>query len=168
MPERKYSKNVDYEKKLARVMERLAADRFSYDWTRNDCHIEFFYKGQCFRFQNSLEKAKAEGNKVCFVGDLFAQLVLSLESLAHIICDFHVYDLTTWAAGMKALPAPKNIPHCFVLLGFKDIPSVEQVKQRFHALSRAVHPDKGGDADTFMQYKQARDDCLKYFLSKEE
>lgn len=79
---KKYSKNVDYEKKLSTVMERLGVGEFNYDWTRQDCFIEFTYKGQFYRFEHSFAKAEEENLNVVNVKELFARLVLDIENLA--------------------------------------------------------------------------------------
>lgn len=78
MPSRKIYSG-DYEAKLARVMERLGAESYNYDWTRAACFIEFIYHGQLYRFEHSVEKAKTHGQNIVHVSDLFAQLVMTLE-----------------------------------------------------------------------------------------
>lgn len=80
MPSRKIYSG-DYEAKLARVMERLGAESYNYDWTRAACFIEFIYHGQLYRFEHSVEKAKTHGQNIVHVSDLFAQLVMTLEDV---------------------------------------------------------------------------------------
>lgn len=36
----KYSKSVDYERKLTTVMDRLGAKQYNYDWSRKECCVE--------------------------------------------------------------------------------------------------------------------------------
>lgn len=44
---------------------------------------------------------------------------------------------------MKTLPPKKQIPQCFVTLGFDNIPSMDELKNRFHMLAKESHPDSG-------------------------
>ena len=45
MKKKKYSGGFEeYESKLKRVMERLGVKQYKYDWSRNECFIEFTYK----------------------------------------------------------------------------------------------------------------------------
>lgn len=105
MPSRKIYSG-DYEAKLARVMERLGAESYNYDWTRAACFIEFIYHGQLYRFEHSVEKAKTHGQNIVHVSDLFAQLVMTLEDIARMT-ERGIYELQSWIEGMKALPAPR-------------------------------------------------------------
>lgn len=50
-----------YEKKLKRVMERLGVKDQNYDWNRTSSWIEFKHKGDVYRFDHSIENAKAHG-----------------------------------------------------------------------------------------------------------
>lgn len=158
---KKYSTSVDYEKKLKSVMEKLSVEKYNYDWSRKDCYIEFFYKGQLYRFEHSLEKAQNAGEKISYISDCFAQLVLSLEDIARMTAR-GIYELSVWIEGMKALPMPKDIPQCFLLLGFTDIPTKEEVKKAYRKMASIYHPDAGGDSENFHKFTQAKDECLKY------
>lgn len=158
---KQYSKSVDYEKKLSTVMEKLGVEKYDYNWTRKDCYIEFYYKNQLYRFENSLDKAKKTGQKIIYVSDCFAQLVLALEDLARIVSR-GIYDLSAWISGMKALPQPKNIPHYFLLLGFTDIPTEDEVKAAYRKFAAIYHPDAGGSSEEFQKYSSAKDECLRY------
>ena len=162
---KKYSAAVDYEKKLSTVMEKFGVDSYNYDWSRKDCFIEFTYKGQLYRFEHSLEKAKASGQNISYVSDCFAQLVMALEDLARMT-NRGIYELSAWIEGMKALPKPKDIPQCFLLLGFTDIPSSEDVKKSYRKMASLYHPDVGGDSDSFNKYTQAKDECLQYLKER--
>ena len=156
MAKKKYSGGFEeYESKLKRVMERMKIDKYNYDWTRSDCFIDFTYKGQFYRFEHSLEKAKAHNQNIQCVSDLFAQLVLSLEDICRI-SERGIYDLSTWVEGMKALPKPQQIPECFIFLGFQQIPTEDEVKQRYKQLAKISHPDCGGDPQLFKQYTDAK------------
>ena len=159
MSKKKYSGGFEeYESKLKRVMERMGVDKFNYDWTRADCYIEFTYHNQFYRFEHSVEKAQAHGQKLSAVSDLFAQLVYSLEDICRI-AERGIYELSTWIEGMKALPPKKEIPQCFVLLGFQEIPTPDELKQRYRQLARISHPDGGGNSELFKQYTAARDEA---------
>lgn len=164
---KKYSASVDYEKKLKTIMEKLDVEKYSYDWTRKDCYIEFFYKGQLYRFEHSLDKAAKSGERISYVSDCFAQLVLALEDLARMTAR-NIYELSVWIEGMKALPQPKKIPQCFLLLGFTDIPNtVSDIKTAYRNLAKVYHPDVGGNAIDFEKYTKAKDECLE-FLNRNE
>ena len=159
---KKYAEPSTYEAKLEKVMARLGVDKFDYDWSRRECWVEFYYKGQPYRFAHSLENAKAHGVDVSYGSDLFAQVVLSLEDLARMV-ERGIYDLSTWVAGMKALPAPKKIPECFVKLGFAEIPeTVEEIRARYRSMSKVLHPDQGGSQKDFEELKVARDAAEAY------
>lgn len=162
MAKKKYSGGFkEYESKLRRVMERFGVDKFHYDWNRSECFIEFTYHSQFYRFEHSLEKAAAHKQNISCVSDLFAQLVMSLEDIARM-SERGIYELSTWIEGMKTLPPKKEIPQCFITLGFEDIPTVAELKSRFHMLAKASHPDSGGDPVLFHLYKSAHTDAEKY------
>jgi hypothetical protein len=127
--------------------------------------VELFYKGQQYRFEHSIENAKKHGQEVRYGSDVFAQVVLSLEDIARMT-ERGIYELQTWIAGMKALPPPKNIPECFKLLGFSDIPDADSLKDRWKQLAKTSHPDTGGNAEYFNQVKQAYDKAFE-FLEQE-
>lgn len=157
-----YSPKINYEKKLEKVMERLGVEDYNYDWSRNDCYIEFYYKCGLYRFEHSLEKAKETGRKIQYVSDLFAELVLTLEDLARAV-KRRTYDLQVWIQGMKQLPPPVTIPDCIRALGFEEVPaSVEDVKARFKSLAKKAHPDGGGTQERFIALQQAADQAIKY------
>lgn len=156
---KQYGAPDNYEAKLERVMERLGAESYDYDWSRRECWVEFTYKGGRYRFFHSLENAAAHGVTLKFGSDAFAQVVLSLEDLARMV-ERGIYDLSTWVAGMKLLPEPEKLETCFIALGFSRRPnSVEEVREKYRRLSKISHPDTGGDAETFQSltenYKKA-------------
>jgi len=162
MPSKKiYSGN--YEAKLARVMERLGAESYNYDWSRADCFIEFTYHGQLYRFEHSLKKAEASGQHIVYVSDLFAQLVISLEDIARM-SERGIYQLSAWIEGMKALPAPRAaVPPCFQAMGFTDLPeSAEDIKVQYKRMAKVMHPDAGGSAAAFDALTASYKACLEY------
>ena len=157
---KKYSKSVDYEKKLVVIMERIGAESYNYDWTRSDCFIEFSLKGQLYRFEHSLTKAAENGQKIVYVSDLFAQLVLALEDIARL-SERGIYKLQSWIEGMKALPPAKNLSPCFAAMGFVQEPTEEEIKTRYRALAKIMHPDAGGIAEDFAVLTENYEKCIK-------
>lgn len=151
-----------YERKLATVMERLGATDVNYNWDRHMAWVEFRLHGQLYRFDHSVEKAKARGFKLTYGSDVFAQLVIALEDLARM-AERGIYELTTWLAGMKFLPPPIAVPACFTALGFTAIPAdIEEVKARYRTLAKQLHPDGGGSAEAFMHIQKAADEAVAY------
>lgn len=147
---------VTYNRKLEKVMERLGAERYGWNHDRFGGWVEFRYKSQLYRFDYSLEKAKAQGYNLRRGTDAFAMLILGLEDLARLV-ERGLYDLQTWIQGMKALPAPTQIPECFRALGFTEAPtSVDDVEARFRKLAATMHPDQGGNAADFQAVVAAR------------
>jgi hypothetical protein len=160
---KQYGAADNYEKKLERVMERLGADGYNYNFDRFACFVEFRYKGQLYRFDHSIEGAKSRGIDLKYGSDAFAQVVLSLEDLARMV-ERGIYDLQVWVAGMKMLPAATEIPACFIRLGFTAVPQSEAaVDEKFRALSKLVHPDQGGDSEEMKALLEAREEAKTYF-----
>lgn len=94
MARKKYSGGFEeYESKLKRVMERLGVKQYKYDWSRNECFIEFTYKNQYYRFEHSLHKAAEHKQNIHYSSDLFAQLVKTLEDIARMV-ERGIYDLS--------------------------------------------------------------------------
>lgn len=169
MAEKKYYGSAEeYEQKLERVMKRLGATEYRYDWNRKETFVEFSYKGHWYHFENNFEKAAKASEKthkrIVYVSDLFAQIVLALESLARL-SDQGLYDLSYWIEGMKMLPQAADIPACFIALGFNHIPETEEeLKQRFRKRAKETHPDTGGSAEEFEVLKQNYLKCEAYML----
>ena len=151
---KQYADAATYEAKLKKVISRLDVEKYDYNWDRFSCWIEFWYKGQMYRFEHSIENAKAHGNNVRYGSDVFAQVVLTLEDIARMT-ERGIYELSTWVAGLKALPKPKEIPQCFLLLGFTDIPTCDELKKRHKELAKANHPDVGGNNEYFISIQKA-------------
>lgn len=158
---KQYAEASTYEEKLENVMQRLGVEKYNYNWDRFSCWIEFYYKGQLYRFEHSIENAKDHGQNVKYGSDIFAQVVLSLQDIARMV-ERGIYDLSTWVAGMKALPAKVNMPECFLLLGFQTMPDQDQLHDRYKSLVKTAHPDAGGNAEYFMQIKTAYDQATDY------
>lgn len=152
-----------YEKKLKRVMERLNVEEFNYNWDRFSAWIQFRYKGDLYRFEHSVENAKAHGINIKYGSDVFAQLVLSLEDLARMV-ERGIYDLQRWVVGMKCLPPAVELPLCFQILGFKEMPkNIDEIDARFRSLAKIYHPDAGGTTEDFMRIKEAAEQAKKHF-----
>lgn len=160
---KQYASPDAYEAKLARVMERMGATEYNYNWDRHMAWVEFRLKsGQLYRFDHSVEKAQARGFKLTYGSDVFAQLVIALEDLARM-AERGIYELQTWLEGMKFLPPPLVVPEYFKALGFEAIPQdVEEVKARFKTLAKQVHPDGGGSNEAFVQLQEAARQAIEH------
>lgn len=158
---KQYAEPAAYEAKLEKVMARLGVESYDYDWSRFECWVSFTYKGQPYRFSHSVKNAQEHGVNIRYGSDVFAQVVLSLEDLARMV-ERGIYDLSTWVAGMKYLPAAAPIEPCFVALGFPKRPDTEEeVKAQYKRLSKVLHPDAGGNADAFDTLRANYIRCLK-------
>lgn len=158
---KQYAEPATYEAKLEKVMARLGIESYDYDWSRFECWVTFTYKGQPYRFSHSVANAQAHGVNIKYGSDVFAQVVLSLEDLARMV-ERGIYDLSTWVAGMKYLPAAADIPDCFRVLQFDTVPdSQEAVKKQFKRLAKVAHPDAGGSEAQFMVLQAAYADALE-------
>jgi hypothetical protein len=162
---KKYADPGYYESKLEKVMDRLGAERYEYNFDRHGCWVEFFYKKQMYRFDNTVETAREHGQDLIYGSDAFAQVVLALEDLTRIV-ERGIYDLSTWVAGMKYLPPPEIMPECFRVLGFERTPeSVGEIRARYKALAKAHHPDAGGSDEDFNALQKAADQAIRHIES---
>lgn len=160
---KQYSDSESYERKLERVMERIGVKEFSYNFDRFGCWVEFRYQNDLYRFEHSIEKAKAKGINLRYGSDAFAQVVLALEDLARMV-ERGIYDLSTWVAEMKFLPPPVETPSFIKFLGFEQMPAgPEDIKERFRQLAKTMHPDVGGSEEDFIKLKEASEEAMKYF-----
>lgn len=160
---KQYAEPAAYEAKLEKVMARLDVEQYDYDWSRFECWVSFTYKGQPYRFSHSVTNAKAHGVNIKYGSDVFAQVVLSLEDLARMV-ERGIYDLSTWVAGMKYLPAAVELPDCFRVLQFEVIPEDRQeVDRQFKRLAKVAHPDAGGTEQQFRVLQAAREQALGWF-----
>lgn len=163
MKAKQYAPAGSYESKLEKVMSRLGIEKYNYNWDRFSCWVEFSYKGQLYRFSHSIENAKNHGQTVRYGSDVFAQVVLSLEDLARMV-ERGIYDLGTWVAGMKYLPPAAEIPDCFRVLGYEQIPGGrDEVTRRYRSLAKSAHPDAGGSKEQFQVLTAAYDKATEYF-----
>ena len=159
---KQYAEPAAYEAKLEKVMARLGVDTYDYDWSRFECWVSFTYKGQPYRFSHSVQNAQEHGVNIKYGSDVFAQVVLSLEDLARMV-ERGIYDLSTWVAGMKYLPAAETLEPCFSALGFSKRPEdTEAIKTQYRRLAKVMHPDAGGNADSFETLKMNYQKCLEY------
>ncbi|HBV87049.1 MAG TPA: hypothetical protein DEF42_10450 [Desulfosporosinus sp.] len=160
---KQYGDSDSYERKLERVMERIGVKEFTYNFDRFGCWVEFRYQNELYRFEHSIDKAKAKGINLRYGSDAFAQVVLALEDLARMV-ERGIYELGTWVAGMKFLPPPVEIPNFIRFLGFEQIPNgQEDIKERFRQLAKTMHPDVGGTEEDFIKLKDASEKAMKYF-----
>ena len=161
---KQYADAGTYEAKLEKVMQRFGVDKYDYNWDRFSCWVEFWYKGQLYRFEHSVENANLHGSNIKYGSDVFAQVVLTLEDIARMT-ERGIYELQTWVAGLKALPTPKKIPECFKIFGFTEIPEPNELKTRYRQVIKSAHPDAGGSQEYFIaiqnSYKQAEDILAK-------
>ena len=151
---KRYADADTYETKLDKVMQRFGAERYDYNWDRYSCWVEFWYDGQLYRFEHSVENAKAHGFNIRYGSDVFAQVVLTLEDIARMT-ERGIYELQTWVAGLKALPIPKELPGCFKVLGFTEVPNIAQLKARYHQIIKTAHPDAGASQEYFLAIQEA-------------
>lgn len=172
---KKYQSVDMYEKKLKRVMERLGATDYSWDWGRKTCFVEFSYKGKQWRFENSVDASCKNGFPLEHGSDAFAVVVLDLESIARMT-EHGTFDLDAGEIrGLKQLPAhgsntqefplkaSMNLPDCFKILQFDHMPlQKSEVEERFKSLCKSAHPDKGGSSERFQVLLRAREEALGY------
>lgn len=163
---KQYADAGTYEAKLEKVMQRFGADKYDYNWDRFSCWVEFWYKGQLYRFEHSIENAKQHGCDVRYGSDVFAQVVLTLEDIARMT-ERGIYELQTWVAGLKALPKPKDIPECFKMLGFTETPELKELKARHREIIKVAHPDAGGTQEYFIAIQKAYEQAENILTKKE-
>ena len=164
MPQRRhYSGDPrDWEAKLDRVMTRMKAAPYSWNYDRTSAWIRFERNGEPYYLHQSIGRAGARQVDLYNGVDCLAQLVLTLEDLCRM-GERGIYELGTFLAGFKALPPPPAIPEPFRRLGFAEEPtSVEQIRARFKTLTKVHHPDvAGGDATEFIALRAAYDAALQ-------
>ena len=104
--------------------------------------------------------------EIRYGSDVFAQVVLSLEDLARMV-ERGIYDLSTWVAGMKYLPAGDPLEPCFAGLGFIERPkTVEEVRTQYKRLAKVFHPDLGGAEREFVALQENYKRCLELMEDK--
>lgn len=150
-----------WEAKLGRVMQRLKATDWNWNWDRTTAWVRFTVKGQPYYLEQTLDKAQARHKDLKDGVDCLAQLVLTLEDLARM-SERGIYELQTFVAGFKALPAGETLDPAFVRLGFTQRPdSAEAVRTRYRQLAKGLHPDGGGDAEAFRALTEAAHEAEK-------
>ena len=166
MSEKQYRATLDdSEKKLDRVMERLGVEKYESNWTSgkagNSCYVEMLYGGRAYRFENSTAKSYECGRKLAHTSDLFAAVVLSLEALARAV-EQGIFSLDMLLEGKLALPEGQPLEPCFQALGFASRPkSKDEVKEAYRRMSKAMHPDKGGNEEEFIVLNENYRRCLE-------
>ncbi len=165
-PRKVYGEPAQYQRKLARVMERLGVEDYDWNHDRFGAWVHFRYKGNLYAFEHTVEKAKQRGLGLQFGSDCFAQLVFALEDIARLV-ERGIYDLQTWVVGLKALPAATDLPDWCKVMGFAELPATKDaVESRFRELAVKRHPDQGGSPDEFRMLKEARDAALAWLGSE--
>lgn len=163
---RQYSGSMeDFEKKLARVMERLGVKKYQSNWSQGkdgaSCFVEMVYGGKVYRFENDSQKSAACKRNLYYVADLFAEVVYSLEGLARAV-EKGIFTLDMLLAGVPALPAAPPLEPCFTAMGFSSMPSDEaEIKAQYKRMAKVLHPDAGGDENAFRTLNQNYEACLK-------
>ncbi|MFC6545240.1 hypothetical protein [Cohnella cellulosilytica] len=160
---KRYADVEQYEDKLAKVMQRFGADEYNFDWGRRGGWVEFRIGGVLYRFDHSVDKAQANGQKIQYGSDAFAQLVLALEDLARL-AERGIYKLQTWIEGMRYLPPPVELPECFRMLGFECVPEdLETVNFHYRSLVKLNHPDSPtGSNEAFIALQRAAEEAKRY------
>lgn len=51
-----------------------------------------------------------------------------------------------------AAPVP-SVPACFWEMGFEELPTLDELRQRYRELSLVLHPDAGGDKQAFLSLR---------------
>lgn len=77
-----------------------------------------------------------------------------------------IYDLGTWVAGLKFLPEAKSIENCFVLLGFTDYPTIDELNAKYRKLAKVMHPDSGGSETEFVNLNKNYEQCKELLQQK--
>ena len=167
MAKKQYADPDTYERKLKNVMARLGVDDYDYNFDRHGCWVQFRIRGELYRFDHSVIKAKARGVNLVYGSDAFAQVVLALEDLARMV-ERGIYELQTWVAGMRYLPPTIEVPSFFKFLGFTEIPAggVVDVQDRYRTLAKTMHPDAGGNEADFKALKDAAERAKAYFVER--
>lgn len=163
MGDKPYSGVSFYEYKLEGVMERFNVDSYTFNWDRWGCYVDFRYKGELYRIEHSVEKARSRGVELRSGSESFIEVVRTLEDLSEII-DRGIYGLETWLRGIRSLPGSFEVPQYFKILGFAEIPEgPEDVRQRYQTLTSQL-PSDGKEKDVKLeQLKNAAEDALHYF-----
>ena len=116
-----------------------------------------------YRFDHTVENARVRGVNLNYGSECFAQIVLSLEDLARMV-ERGIYELSTWVAGMKFLPPPREVPQCFQALGFTETPSsADDVRARYREMAKQFHPDAGGTDTEFRALTEASEQAIAFF-----
>ena len=164
MPKQYAYSTDDFKRKLSRVMERLDADSFQYDWlsSKSDTlvYVEMRYKGSTYRFENCKTKSRKCGRNYDTVSDLFGSIVYSLEGLARAV-EQGIFTLDMLLTGVPALPEAAKIEPCFAALNFQTIPTAQELKARYKQLAKEKHPDAGGSAEDFEALRRNYEACLE-------
>lgn len=157
-----------YESKIPRIMERLGATEYDWDYTRHGAWIQFLYKGHTYKLEHSVENARKRGINISYGSDAFAQIVLGLEDLARL-SERGIYDLGTWLSAMRLLPETSSTSKREWWQEVLDLKSLEfttmDLEMAYRDKAKIYHPDKGGSDEMFCKLQDARK-CAYDFLEK--
>ena len=166
MGDRPYRGVSFYEYKLERVMKRLGVDSYSFNWDRWGCYVDFYYRGELYRFEHSVEKARSRGVELRSGSESFIEVVMTFEDIASIV-ERGIYGLETWVRGMKYLPSAIELPEYFKILGFTEVPgSLEDIRQRYQTLTSQL-PSNGGEKEAKIAQLKTRQRRLFITLGRE-
>lgn len=161
---KKYQSAEKYEKKLEKVMSRIGATKYDYDWGRKSCYVQFLYKGKAYRFENSVEALQSRKIDIAYGSDAFAILVLDLECIARMM-EHGTFDLEhQQISGLQQLPEHTEVPECIRMLNFDYIPTEEELKKRYRDLCKVYHPDAGGNENSFRNLAKNYDEAQKWLI----
>ena len=155
-----------YKKKLKTVMEKFGIEKYDYDWGQKGAYVEFIYKGVARRFAQTIENMQAEGIRIYYGSDVFATIVLSLEDL-YRMDKRGIYHIDDSMKGIPMLPAATRLPECFITLGFDGYPDMVVLKERWRTLSKAAHPDSGGNDEYFNKIRHAYEQAMEIIRQRE-
>ncbi len=163
MSDRQQSGISFYEYKLERVMKRLRVDSYRFNWDRWGCYVDFYYQGELYRFEHSVEKAGSRGVELRNGSEAFIGVVITFEEIANIV-ERGIYGLETWVRGMRYIPVAVETPEYFKILGFTEVPAgIEDVRQRYQTLVSRLSSEEGENGERVKQVKDAAEEALSYF-----
>ncbi|MBO3760389.1 J domain-containing protein [Ciceribacter sp. L1K22] len=113
-----------------------------------------------------------DGEWRCIPIDRYASVAANLQALHHVLearrVELRHGTLALVRAtfqGFLALPAPAGKRPWTEVLGVERSPTpsvtIANIEERYRALARTNHPDRGGDPDAMAEINQARDEALK-------
>lgn len=170
MGNKKYADMKFYENKLHNVMQKLSIEKFYYKWTKSDAYIKFKYKNKWYLLEHTIKKANANrpnNDKIIYGSDLFAQLVLVLESLA-TINEHNIKKFSDWIVNLE-IKYDNNLPESFRKLGFTTnlIPTQKIVNQKISELKLIFGPEGNFySKENYEELLKIEKECNEYYIEK--